>query len=66
MSPSQIEKMMEQKVQEALSGLMAKKSSTSPAKKAAAKKVAPPKPEPEEAPTAPGKMSLGQKLWGTK
>lgn len=67
MSPSQIEKLMEQKVQEALAGLTAKKETRAPAKKATTtKKVEAPKPEPEEAPTAPGKLSLSQKLWGTK
>jgi len=65
MSPSEIEKMMERKVQEALAGLGAKKQARTPAKATAVKKVAP-KPEPEAAPSVPGKMSLGQRLWGAK
>ena len=72
MSPSQVELMMERKVQEALASLGVKKQSAAPVKKSTAKKVAPvkktppPKSEPEEAPSVPGRMSIGQRLWGTK
>ena len=72
MSPSQIELMMEKKVQEALASLGAKKQTAAPVKKSTVKKVepvkktTPAKPEPEEAPSVPGRMSIGQRLWGTK
>ena len=72
MSPSQVELMMERKVQEALASLGVKKQSAAPVKKSTGKKVAPvkktppPKSEPEEAPSVPGRMSIGQRLWGTK
>ena len=72
MSPSQIELMMEKKVQEALASLGAKKQTAAPVKKSTVKKVepvkktAPPKSDPEEAPSVPGRMSIGQRLWGTK
>jgi len=72
LSPSQIEQMMEKKVQEALAQLGAKKETREVAKKTTAKKTAPVKKETpkveveEEAPSVPGKMSLGQRLWGTK
>ena len=72
MSPSQVELMMERKVQEALASLGVKKQAAAPVKKSTGKKVAPvkktppPKSEPEEAPSVPGRMSIGQRLWGTK
>ena len=72
MSPSQVELMMERKVQEALASLGVKKQSAAPVKKSTGKKVAPvkktapPKSDPEEAPSVPGRMSIGQRLWGTK
>ena len=72
MSPSQVELMMERKVQEALASLGVKKQLAAPVKKSTGKKVAPvkktppPKSDPEEAPSVPGRMSIGQRLWGTK
>ena len=72
MSPSQVELMMERKVQEALASLGVKKQAVAPVKKSTGKKVAqvkktaPPKSDPEEAPSVPGRMSIGQRLWGTK
>ena len=72
MSPSQVELMMERKVQEALASLGVKKQASTPVKKSTGKKVAsvkktaPPKSDPEEAPSVPGRMSIGQRLWGTK
>ena len=72
MSPSQVEQLMEKKVQEALASLGVKKQSAAPVKKSTGKKVAqvkktaPPKSDPEEAPSVPGRMSIGQRLWGTK
>ena len=72
MSPSQVEQLMEKKVQEALASLGVKKQAAAPVKKSTSKKVAPvkktppPKSEPEEAPSVPGRMSIGQRLWGTK
>jgi len=72
MSPSQVEQLMEKKVQEALASLGVKKQAAAPVKKstgkkmAPVKKTAPPKAEPEEAPSVPGRMSIGQRLWGTK
>ena len=72
MSPSQVELMMERKVQEALASLGVKKQAAAPVKKSTGKKVAPvkktapPKSDPEEAPSVPGRMSIGQRLWGTK
>lgn len=72
MSPSQVEQLMEKKVQEALASLGVKKQAAAPVKKSTGKKVAPvkktppPKSEPEEAPSVPGRMSIGQRLWGTK
>jgi hypothetical protein len=66
MSPSEIEKMMERKVQEAIAGLGVKKTARTPVKSAAPVKKVAPKKEVEEAPTVPGKMSFGQRLWGNK
>ena len=66
MSPSEIEKMMERKVQEAIAGLGVKKTARTPVKSTAAVKKAAPKKEVEEAPTVPGKLSFGQRLWGNK
>jgi hypothetical protein len=70
MSPLQIERMMEEKVQQALAGLGAKKEARQPVKKVnGVKKMQPvkktePKVEQEEAPSVPGKMSISKRLWG--
>jgi C-terminal processing protease CtpA/Prc len=70
MSPLQIERMMEEKVQQALAGLGVKKQARQPVKKVnGVKKAQPVKkevitPEPEEAPSVPGKMSISKRLWG--
>lgn len=65
LSPAQIEKIAERKVQEAIRKLQGVKKETPTKKVATTAKVAPKK-EPEAAPEIPGKMSLGQRLWGQK
>jgi hypothetical protein len=62
-SPSELEAMMERKVQEAIASLERKRSSRQTARPVTKKVTS--RPEPEEAPVVPGRQSFGSRLWGT-
>jgi len=65
-SAGDIERIAEEKVQQALAKLTARRTAAQPAKKTTAAKKAAPKIEPEIEPTQPGKTSWSKKLWGTE
>jgi hypothetical protein len=65
-SAGDIERIAEEKVQQALAKLTARRTAAQPAKKTTAVKKAAPKKEPEVEPTQPGKTSWSKKLWGTE
>jgi len=64
-SASDVERITEQKIREAMGQLAQKKAARTPAKKSAPVTKAAPKREPEEAPMKATKPSLSQRLWGS-